>query len=294
MSGSPRSPASRRPSAWSATTRRTRRPRSTSTSSTSSSCRSSNPDGGHAAFHDNSAQRKNLTNYCAADVVRATTSPAATRGASTSTATTPSARSSTASPARSSSCTSDDVLGPVRGLRAGDPQRALDRGHVQGHQVREQHPHPRRLLHVGAGRVQVGGPRDAAGAEHRHRELLLRRRGHDPVAHQVLAEHGDPAAARGPDRRHAVLGGRQLGRRAVLQPRHHRLLVRGRRAAHHGQPDDGRDHPHRGRLPAVLRTALAPAAAHEHVLRHAAPIRTRCWSTRATTPRWSSPRATTA
>ena len=64
VSGSPTSRAWRPPSGWSATTRRTRRPRSTSTSSTSSSCRSSNPDGGHAAFHDNSVQRKNLTNYC--------------------------------------------------------------------------------------------------------------------------------------------------------------------------------------------------------------------------------------
>ena len=54
---------------------------------------------------------------------------------------------------------------------------------------------------------------------------------HDPVAHPLVARHGDPAAAHGPDRRRAVLGGRQLGRRELLPARHHRLLVRGRRAA---------------------------------------------------------------
>ncbi len=80
-----------------------------------------------------------------------------------------------------------DVLGPVRGLRAGDPQRALGRRHVLEHQVRDQHPHARRLLHVGAGRVHRQRPRDPAGAEHRHREVLLRGRGRHPLAHQVVA-----------------------------------------------------------------------------------------------------------
>ncbi len=65
------------------------------------------------------------------------------------------------------------LLRPVRGLRAGDQERALDRGHVPEDQVRHEPAHPRRLLHVGAGRVQVRGPRDPAGAEHRYREVLL-------------------------------------------------------------------------------------------------------------------------
>ena len=50
-------------------------------------------------------------------------------------------------------CTSDVYAGPVREVRGGDPERALGRGHVLEHQVRDQHPHLRRLLHVGAGRV---------------------------------------------------------------------------------------------------------------------------------------------
>ena len=48
------------------------------------------------------------------------------------------------------------VRRPVRGLRAGDQERAVGRGHVPEDQVRDQHPHARRLLHVGAGRVQRG------------------------------------------------------------------------------------------------------------------------------------------
>ena len=182
-----------------------------------------------------------------------------------------------------------DLHGPVRGDRGRDQERALDRRHVQGHQVREQHPHARRLLHVGAGRVHLAGPRHAAGAEHRHRAVLLRGRGHDPVAHQVVAWHGDPAAAHGPDRGRALLGGGQLRRRELVQARHHRLLVRGRRPADHGQPDDRRDHAHGRRLPAVLRRPWARRAARARLRRP-----TRCWSTRATTRRWSSPRATSA
>ena len=66
---------------------------------------------------------------------------------------------------------------PIRGLRAGDQERALDRGHVQEHQVLEQHPQLRRLLHVGAGRVPAGPRRGRRRPrEHRRREVLLRGR----------------------------------------------------------------------------------------------------------------------
>ena len=96
-----------------------------------------------------------------------------------------------------------------RVLRAGDPQRGVGRGHVPEHQVRQQHPLLRRLLHVGAGLLQERRPAyDRAGAEHRHREVLLRGRREDPAPHQGLARHGDPAGAHGPDRRRALLGRR--------------------------------------------------------------------------------------
>ena len=60
---------------------------------------SSTRTAGTTRFYDFSAQRKNLTNYCAPTHERRRR-PAATPGASTSTATTPSARCSTATPAR--------------------------------------------------------------------------------------------------------------------------------------------------------------------------------------------------
>ena len=211
-----------------------------------------NPDGGHYAFYDGSVQRKNMKNYC----------PMGANGSGIGSRSILGRRPQPQQQRRHVlrrllrrrlELHQRDLRRPVRGLRARDQERAVGRRHVPEDQVRDQHPHARRLLHVGAGRVHLAGPRDAAGAEHRRRELLLRRGGHDPVAHQVVAEHGDPAAAHGPDRRRALLGRRQLGRRPVLPQGHHRLLVRGRRPAHHGQPDDGRDLARERRLPAVLR-----------------------------------------
>ena len=70
---------------------------------------------------------------------------------------------------------------PVGGLRAGDQERALGRGHVPEHQVREQRPLLRRLLHVGAGLLHRQRAYHGPGAEHRHREVLLRRRREGPA-----------------------------------------------------------------------------------------------------------------
>ena len=118
-----------------------------------------------------------------------------------------------------------------RGVRAGDQERALDRGHVQEHQVLEQHPQLRRLLHVGAGHVPAGPRRGRSGArEHRRREVLLRGRRPDPEPDQGAPQHGDPAGAHGPDRGRPLLGGGQQRRRALVQPRRHRVQLRdGRR-----------------------------------------------------------------
>ena len=251
-----------------------------------------NPDGGHYAFHDGSVQRKNMKNYC---LITATTGGIGNRGAWGVDLN----RNNTVGTlfdgydGASTSCTERGLHRSRRGLRGRDQERALHRRHVHGHQVREQHPYPRRLFHVGAGRVHRRRSRDAAGAEHRRRAVLLRGRGHDPVAHPLLAEYGDPAPARRPDRRRPVFGGGQLGRRELLRARHHRLLVRGGRAAARRRPDDRADHTAERRLPAVLRRARDATADRAAP---AAPSRlpTRCWSTRATTPRWSSPRATSA
>ena len=91
-----------------------------------------NPDGGHAAFHDNSVQRKNLTNYCPID--QRTTGYVANRNAwgvdlnrnnTVGSLFDGYAGASTALHER-------DLHRPVRGLRAGDPQRALDRDTFKG------------------------------------------------------------------------------------------------------------------------------------------------------------------
>ena len=89
---------------------------------------------------------------------------------------------------RVDSCTSEVVRRAGRGVGAGDPERALDRGHVQEHQVLEQHPQLRRLLHVGAGHVPAEPRRGRSGArEHRRREVLLRGRRPDPEPDQGAA-----------------------------------------------------------------------------------------------------------
>ena len=231
-----------------------------------------NPDGTHYSFYDNSVQRRNLTNYCSP------TTRQLLRGQPRFLGRRPQPQQRDRLDLRrllrrEQLVHQRHVLGPVGGLRAGDQERALDRRHVPEDQVRHEPAHPRRLLHVGAGRVHLGRPQDPAGAEHRHREVLLPGLRRRAVGHQVLAQHGDPAAAHGPDRRRALLGRRQLGGRHVLPQGHHRLLVRGRRPAHVRQPDNRRDHPPAGRLPAVLRRARHPGRPGLGVrddLRHAA------------------------
>ena len=113
-------------------------------------------------------------------------------------------------------CSSEVFAGPGEASEAETRNEHWVTQDVPEDQVRQQHPHPRRLLHVGPAPTRPG-PRDAAGAEHRRGEVLLRGGGHDPVAHPLLAQHGDPAAARRPDRGRPVLGGRQLGRRAYYK-----------------------------------------------------------------------------
>ena len=184
VSGSRRSPASRPPSGSCATTRPTRRRSPTSTTSTSSSCRRSNPDGGHVSFYDRGSQRKNMTNYCGVGTASGNVGNRGNWGVDLN-------RNNTVGTlfdgyaGAGTNCTSDTFAGPSEASEPEIKNEHVGRGHVPEDQVRDQHPHARRLLHVVAGRVQVPGPRDAAGAEHRHREVLLRRLGDDPVAHQA-------------------------------------------------------------------------------------------------------------
>ena len=166
-----------------------------------------NPDGTHASFYDNAAQRKNLTNYCAPTSASYYVASRNSWGVDLN------RNNSIGSifdgySGASSSCTSDTFSGPSE---VSEPEIKNEHwvvDNVPEDQVRHEPAHARRLLHVGAGRVHRGGPQDAAGAEHRHREVLLRGLRRRPVADQVVAQHGDPAAAHGPDRRRALLGRR--------------------------------------------------------------------------------------
>ena len=111
-----------------------------------------NPDGTHASFYDNASQRRNLTNYCASNNASAYVASRNSWGVDLN-------RNSEIGSifdgysGASSSCSSDTFSGPSRGLRAGDQERALGRGHVPEDQVRDEPAHARRLLHVGPGRV---------------------------------------------------------------------------------------------------------------------------------------------
>ena len=106
-----------------------------------------------------------------------------------------------------------DLRGPVREVRAGDPERAVGRETHSRRSSSRSTSTPTAATSCGRrARTSQTGRVDAAGAEHRDREVLLRRVGDDPVAHQVVARHGRAAAAHGPDRRRAVLGRGQLGR----------------------------------------------------------------------------------
>ena len=147
---------------------------------------SSNPDGGHYSMHNFAQQRRNLTNHCVVGG-KETDDPFAANFWTPRTAPDTGAPYTGLDPAArtawgvdlnrnntfatlfdgyigaSHSCLSDVYTGPVGGLGAGDPERALDRRHVLEHQVLQQHPQLRRLLHVGAGRVPAG-PRRGRGS----------------------------------------------------------------------------------------------------------------------------------
>ena len=231
-SGPPASPASRPRTSSSRTTRRTRRPSSSWTTSRSSSRRTPTRTARTTRCTTSTSQRKTMPNYCpptgnSDPDSRTTWGVDMNRnsgeyslfdgyfGASTSAArarptpvrpSTPSRRpvtrggSWTRSRTSSSRTTSTPTAATSCGRRA--PTRTT-------------------VAH------------DGSGAEHRHRELLLRGRREDPQAHQGLARHGDPAGAHGPDRRRALLGRGQLGRRRLVPQGHHRLLVRDGRGPLH-------------------------------------------------------------
>ena len=166
-----------------------------------------NGDGGIHSIYD-SPRRTNMAPYCydPANTENLGTRPTATATASTSTATSPSARSSTGSRARASAAPAATT--PARrALRARDQQRGLGPEHVPQHQVLEQHPLLRWLLHVAA-RLLHPGARSAAVPAVRHAELLRPGREAGARPHQGPPRPGDPPAADRPGHRRALLGRR--------------------------------------------------------------------------------------
>ena len=162
---------------------------------------SSNPDGAHYSMHNFNSQRKTMTNWCMVGGLETddpnaanfwTPRPNLLPGGAAQPFNDSAARNAWGTDMNRNNTFGtliDGYIGAsvnvhqrnvrraVRGLRAGDQERALDRGHVQEHQVLEQHPQLRRLLHVGAGHVPAGSRRGRGRArEHRRREVLLRGR----------------------------------------------------------------------------------------------------------------------
>ena len=97
--------------------------------------------------------------------------------------------------ASATDCSSGNFAGLVRALRARGAQRDLGADDVPQHQVRQQHPLVRWLLHVAARRLHAGA-RAAAVPAVRHAELLRPDRQDRPRRHQVAPRHGDPCRSR--------------------------------------------------------------------------------------------------
>ena len=195
-----------------------------------------NPDGAHYSMYDNNNQRRNLVNHClpdtfqdplarhfiGVDLNRNNTIGTFFDGYAGAAGVNP------ANPATFNQCTNDLYAGPFEESEA----------EIQNeHWVVDTFSNIKFAINIhtyggyfmwAPGAYIAAGPRHAAGAEHRHRALLLRRRRHDPGAHQGAPQHGHRARADRPDRGRPVLGRGQLGRRPVLPQGDHRLLVRGR------------------------------------------------------------------
>ena len=222
--------------------------------------RTSNPDGAHYSMYDSTSQRKTMTNYCPAT---GNSDPAARntwgvdlnrnsgeysllrrllrrvdqlhqRHVRRPVARTPSRRSRTRAGSRTRSRTSSSRTTSTPTAATSCGRRAPTRTTARAR---------RRRRRTSASRSTSSRP--ARRSSRRIKEL---------------ARHGDPAGAHGPDRRRALLGRRQLGRRHVVPQGHHRLLVRDRRRPHPSTPTTGTT-PHAASASSRASRASAPAAA---------------------------------
>ena len=215
---------------------------------------SSNPDGAHYSMHNFAQQRKNMTNHCvvggketddpfAANFWTPRVNPATglpytnTDPASRNAWGVDLNRNNTVGTifdgyiGASTSCTSEVYAGPGEASEPEIKNELWIADTFDEHQVLEQHPQLRRLLHVGAGRVPAGSRRGRRVHANIGVEKYFFEAG-DQILNRIKehAEHGDPPGADRPDRGRPLLGGRQQRRRALVQPRRHRVQLRdGRR-----------------------------------------------------------------
>ena len=134
-----------------------------------------NPDGGHYSFYDRGVQRKNLTNYCGVGTASGDVGNRGNWGVDLN-------RNNTVGYAlrrlrrRGTNCTSETFAGPSE---ASEPEIKNE------HWVVDTFPKIKFAINIhthggyfmwAPGAYKSQGRDDAAGAEHRHREVLLRRR----------------------------------------------------------------------------------------------------------------------
>ena len=193
------------------------RRRSSSTTSTSSSSRRSTPTAAHTRSTTSRASARNMANYCARPRRPATTSANRNSwGVDLNRNFSVGSLFDGYSGASSTSCTERHVRRPVRALRARDPQRDLGRRTRSRTSSSRSTSTPPAATSCGRRAPTSRRPRDAAVRRTSASQNFFDQTADDVlVAHQELPRHGDPAAADRPGRRRALLGRRQLGRRAV-------------------------------------------------------------------------------
>ncbi len=180
-----------------------------------------NTDGGHYSFYDENFQRKNMFNYCPED---GPSDPAARDDWGVDVNRNyPIGSLFDGYFGASADCTSRHLRRPVRAVRAREPERALAARALSQHQVLDEPAQLGQLLHVVAGRIPRPGPGHPAAADLRRGGVLLVRLEADPGRDQGAPRALGDAGADRPDRRRPLLGGRQLGRRALVRARHLRL-----------------------------------------------------------------------
>ena len=197
-----------------------------------------NPDGGHYSFYDFGSKRRNMSNYCVLGQTSGNVGNRNNWGVDLN------RNSSVGSmfdgySGASASCTSDTSSGP---FELSEPEIRNEKWVVRTSRRSSSRSTSTRTAATSCGpRARTAPdprttlPPPNIGIENYFFEVSETILSHikDSRDTVLLPERTGPIV------RHAVLGRRQLDRRAVVPPRHHRLPVRGGRAAHRREPDTG-------------------------------------------------------